>query len=182
MRNIQKLPQISFAKKICSCPHGLQQHYTQLFRQSSKIYLNYISASQNTKFFQNFYVRGLFCLTTSKILGLSVVFLLELYYGFPNTVREKGLNMKNAGYEILKMEIYHYGEKYIHSIALGYNDNPKCPSPFVTWDCYHNTEIDEFSFFTGHYYNSLQTAYVDYYQRLATECALNSKDYYSTLV
>ncbi len=72
----------------------------------------------------------------------------------------------NAGYHILKEEIYDVAEG-IHGIALGYRATPH--TEYVTWG-FTQTEKD-ISYYWGHYFNDWAKAYKDYHERLASEYA-----------
>jgi len=73
--------------------------------------------------------------------------------------------MINAGYEILKTEVYSLEEDL--GIALGYNSKA---DQYVTWACKGlATKGETPSFFWGHYIMDRDAAYADYHSRLAEE-------------
>lgn len=73
--------------------------------------------------------------------------------------------MVNAGYTIVKFEVYNLEEDL--GIALGYNEKT---DQWVTWGCkYIATRGKEPSFFWGHYITDRDAAYKDYHKRLMGE-------------
>ena len=73
--------------------------------------------------------------------------------------------MTNAGYEIIKSEVYNLNENL--GIALGYNEKM---DQYVTWT--FKMDEDPYkapSFFWGHYILDRDAAYKDYHKRLMNE-------------
>ena len=67
--------------------------------------------------------------------------------------------MKNAGYTILKKEIFSQSEQI--GIALGWNGKMG-----VTWE-YQKNKNDEYSFYWGHYHTTYHSTVYEYHLRLA---------------
>ena len=75
--------------------------------------------------------------------------------------------MKNTGYDILEAKNYKVTDTYTQGICLGKHENQNYPPRFVTWEYTENLKTGKFTFYWGHYFDSENDAYKDYYTRLA---------------
>ena len=66
---------------------------------------------------------------------------------------------KNAGYTIRKFEMYREQENGENFVVLAENEKT---GMWCTWECTNGE-----SFYWGHYFDSKEKAFQDYYERLA---------------